>query len=378
MDRIETLKAYLEKQRHRPQGYWATWLEEGRQATDAYRALSQAQAYELADYGLALFDEGRGSDEDQGYARQMLGDLAIFVPGALHNISPKLIEREVFWPGQMYLHADAETRDQLVTLAKQVRQGQTLSSVIESLAWIGDEVVQAKFSGWQGKLSLPYHATIDEYTREAGWELDKTGQHRDLFHQQWRQLLPIKQPDQPATSATASAGALHDEPCHWCGLPMAYIIDLNLRDPHLAFLGLPGERLRIPFCEWCTLGTILYSDVDFSGPVHWSAANKSSSDTGKPGDQYKLFWQEVRYTFGPLSDNPYEPLTTSVLATTYLGGLPQWIQTPEYPVCPDCQQSMRCLGQFDPGDIMQGGDEGYNYAFLCADCGKAAVCHQQT
>jgi hypothetical protein len=378
MDPVETVKAYLEKQRHSSHGNWATWLEEERQATDAYRALSEAQTRHLADYGLTLFDESRGSDQDRGYIRAMLGDLAIFVPGALHSISPKLMERELFWPGQMYLHADTQTRDQLLTLVEQARDHQMLANVLTCLAWIGDETVQAKLSGWRGKLALPFDGAIEWYTREAGWELSSTGQRRNLYHQQWRQLLPIKPSDQPATHSPASAGALHDEPCQWCGLPMAYIIDLNLRDPYLAFLGLPGERLRIPFCEWCTLATIMYSDIDFSGSARWSAANKSSNDIGEPGNQYNPFWQEVHYTPSSLSANPYEPLTTCVLATTYLGGLPQWIQTPEYPLCPGCQQSMRCLGQFNPGDIMLGGDEGFNYAFLCVNCRKAAVCHQQT
>lgn len=387
MDPVEVLKRHLETWKQRPHWHdWAKVVEVASQAADAYQALSQDQARELADELLAIFDASR-KDEDRDGVREMLGDLAIFVPGSLRSVYPRLIERELFWPDQMYLHADAQARDQLIARVEGAAEYHyELYFALESLAWIGDEPVQAKFSAWRRKppawwaKGVNAHWPIEESVKEAGWELTSEGKRRDLYFQQWRPLQPIKRSVSPGLQTPASAGSLHDESCQWCGLKMAYIIDLDLRDPHLAFLGLPGERLRILFCEWCSLGTIIYSDIDLSGAAHWSAANGPKPEyISEIGDEYDPRWKEVRYAPGPLSDNPYEPLATCMPGiTTRLGSLPQWVQYPQYPLCPGCHRSMRCLGQFDPGDMMQGGDEGWNYAFLCAACGKAAVCHQQT
>jgi hypothetical protein len=389
MDLVETLKGHLERWKQRP--YWHDWAKvvaAAGQAIDAYHALSQEQARELADYALAMFDASRGKDEDKDLAREMLGDLAIFIPGSLRGIYPQLIVRELFWPGQMYLRAGAAARDQLIALLEETTEYHyELYYALTSLAWIGDETVQMKFSAWRQQppvwwaKGVDAHGLMEAYIREAGWELTSEGKRRDLCYQQWRQLLPMKQAHKLSMQTPASAGSLHDAPCQWCGLKMAYIIDLDLRDPQLAFLGLPGGRLRIPFCEWCSLGTVIYSDIDFSGAAHWSTANGPRPEhiSNMADNKYDPGWKEVRYVPGPLSDNPYEPLFSCVtLDRSRLGSLPQWVQYPEYPSCPGCHQSMRCLGQFDPGDMMQGGDEGWNYAFICVECGKAAVCHQQT
>ncbi len=389
MDPVETLKGHLERWKQRP--FWHDWarvVAAASEALNAYRALSQEQAHELATYALAVFDASRGNYGDEGLAREMLGDLAIFVPGALRGLYPQLIERELFWPGQMYLHADAAARNQLIALVEETMEGSyERSYALKSLAWIGDETVQAQFSIWRRKpptmwtrsVSAPW--PIEENLKDAGWELTSEGKRRNLYYQQWRHLLPEKQADNLGLPAPVSAGSLHNEPCPWCGLKMAYIIDLDLRDPRLAFLGFSGERLRIPFCKWCSLGKIIYSDIDLHGAARWSAANGPTPEyiTDRTAGQYDPRWKEVHYTFGPLSDNPSEPLFSCMtLDRTRLGSLPQWVQYPEYPECPDCHQSMRCLGQFDPGDMMQGGDEGWDYAFVCAACCKAAVCHQQT
>jgi hypothetical protein len=60
-----------------------------------------------------------------------------------------------------------------------------------------------------------------------------------------------------------------------------------------------------------------------------------------------------------------------------LGGLPSWIQNPDFPVCPRCDTMMCFLGQVDSGNEFPGW-EGMLYAFLDLECGIAATCYQQT
>jgi len=62
---------------------------------------------------------------------------------------------------------------------------------------------------------------------------------------------------------------------------------------------------------------------------------------------------------------------------TSLGGGPMWLQDAPYPRCPECQQVMKFLAQFDDGS-MTPPEEGIYYSFYCSDCPIAAVNYQQT
>lgn len=54
-----------------------------------------------------------------------------------------------------------------------------------------------------------------------------------------------------------------------------------------------------------------------------------------------------------------------------------WLQDAPYPRCPECQQVMKFLAQFDDGS-MTPPEEGIYYSFYCSDCPIAAVNYQQT
>ena len=57
-----------------------------------------------------------------------------------------------------------------------------------------------------------------------------------------------------------------------------------------------------------------------------------------------------------------------------VGGAPSWVQSPDYPACPDCQQDMAFVMQLDSGLPQADGGEwlwgsgGCNYTFWCAGC----------
>ncbi len=66
-----------------------------------------------------------------------------------------------------------------------------------------------------------------------------------------------------------------------------------------------------------------------------------------------------------------------------VGGEPTWIQSPEFPACPDCQRTMRFLLQFDSLEIEGGpwwlwGSGGILYAFWCDGCSLSATLWQCT
>ncbi|MNT59195.1 hypothetical protein D3C72_1966820 [compost metagenome] len=57
-----------------------------------------------------------------------------------------------------------------------------------------------------------------------------------------------------------------------------------------------------------------------------------------------------------------------------VGGAPSWVQSANYPACPDCSQDMDFAMQLDSGLPQEEGGEwlwgsgGCNYTFWCKDC----------
>lgn len=59
--------------------------------------------------------------------------------------------------------------------------------------------------------------------------------------------------------------------------------------------------------------------------------------------------------------------TASIDSGSHLGGLPDWVQYPDYPHCPMCRRSMLFAGQLDPSTDIGAPPvvSGVVYAFLC-------------
>ncbi|HXH41565.1 MAG TPA: hypothetical protein VNN08_23255 [Thermoanaerobaculia bacterium] len=52
-----------------------------------------------------------------------------------------------------------------------------------------------------------------------------------------------------------------------------------------------------------------------------------------------------------------------------IGGAPEWIQTPDVPVCASCSEPMSFYGQLDSvGDDFSLADCGMVYVFVCFSC----------
>jgi len=54
-----------------------------------------------------------------------------------------------------------------------------------------------------------------------------------------------------------------------------------------------------------------------------------------------------------------------------LGGQPNFLQQPDWPSCPSCQERMTFYGQLDSiGDTTTIADCGMIYVFICLDCNE--------
>lgn len=345
----------------------------------AFRSLRAEQARTLAQWAVQRFDVLPDSNW-----QQLLGSIANFVDGGLLGIYPELLARDLLWPGWIYRGADSATRDHLIRLVEErAPHRQALNNLLLCLAWIGDETVQALFRAWREQppaWSAALYLAPHAYSVEADWELTPTGERRDLFYALTYELIPQEKASGMGQFSPVRAPVpepVEGNPCGWCGRDLSTLFDLDLRNRRLSFLGLSGTQLRIARCDFCSPYATVFTDVDFEGHVCWSASNGP-----KPVD-FDSNWAEYPFigrqlVLGPRRRTPAETVGAYQGAhNSELGGHPDWIQDAEYPLCPECQRRMTFLGQIETADIIKHA-EGITYAFLCAECDKAATSYQQT
>lgn len=389
------------------------WAQHKHEAIAICKSLTYEQALEVGRVVLVAYDACLRRERDEHLTTPITGDsveymnyLAIFQPTAMRALYPEVLARdELLRYGEIFCAGDAATRDALMArlplteiASGTVAEYSEASFLLTCLAWIRDAAVVAKFAEWRDAKLLwrPNAAQIARdpsiagqfsvtpllgKTHEAGWELTREGARRNLYLDHWRKLVPVA--DAGDHRAAVSVGGLMNAQCPWCGRELAAIVDLDLRAPELAFLGLSGARLCVPFCSWCSYvggNGSLFWRVNMYGGAAWHEANGERPAQGAQLDTYREHeppWTQVDYIPGPEHSNPFPSLVPeNDFDPNRLGGLPEWVQYPEYPVCTDCGSSLRFLAQLDADEHLHG--EGLIYAFLCAECGVAATVQQQT
>jgi hypothetical protein len=304
--------------------------------------------------------------------------LSCFFPGSLTGLHQTLLDGETFVEDQAFRDADPETRDLLI---QTLEQDPYEVYALQRLAFIGDDVVQARFHRW--RLAPPGgEADIAEENgykaRRAGWELTPEGGRRDLFHPECYQLIPSDQA--PGENAPGPVGVItpHEEPCGWCGRQLTTLFDVDLNDTRLTFLAPGSERLRIAMCERCTNFDAVFTEVDGQGGSHWSSRNRRPRSVVHEDCAWNF--PQRRLVLGPRR-TPFEAhwhRLTRAGGASQLGGFWTWEGQEPHPDCPKCERAMVFVGQLQTTDAFGEGWDGMTYAWLCQDCGMAATTYAQT
>ncbi len=211
----------------------------------------------------------------------------------------------------------------------------------------------------------------DRYQAEvSGWDID--GEPRRLYYETAYPLILCS--GEATAAGPVVVLAEHEGQCGSCGLRLTTLFDLDLADECLRFLGVPGHRLRIAVCEGCVeVGEgPTYSSVDGEGGSLWRrgpgppipGAGGAAADFD---DSYRL--PRGRLSLDSRRRSPYaafEGVRINHTGNSQVGGLPTWVQDPNYPPCPGCRRSMTFVGQVDGSDLSCG--DSVLYAFLCAEC----------
>lgn len=359
------------------------------QIAHSLRRFSLAQAQVLA----ALLWGQRDTDSyKQDRLAFLLAQLNAIVPGALLPLHEQLIRSMWFYPAWLYLGASSETTARLQRLFDDSAHLDQHYLLLQCLAWIGDDQVQARFRSLQ---TATNETTADDGTLSsaaaallAGWRLDVMSGRRDLYKPISYTLVPVEEPELTTSVQPVAVSTPLEVDCGWCGRQLVALLDIDLRDPRsVAVLGVEGMRVRVAHCRWCSVYATLYTDVDLEGGVKWSAANGAAGEkpaileqigTGAEEDLPESALQ--RLALGMPRRTAFETVGGFMLdmeGLSQFGGHPEWIQDCEYPICPACQAAMPCIGQVSWEDMDEFA-EGMTYAFLCLPCGVAATTYQQT
>lgn len=366
INRIETIRSFYGT---RSFGTPANLLAKSKEATQAYRDLSDGEVAELITVALA------GGDDIQ----QILGCLACLHPGSLKRFQPKFIERQIFLPGLIYHDADEECAHELADL---IPSSSTLGQnhLLLCMAWAGNAAVQKLFSKWRDSPPswvADLHVPPQAYANEAGWELLPNGERHDLF---FKTCMPLVKPsDSPGLSKGVAVGTSDNQPCPWCGNQFVALLDFDLTNEVVLFMRLAGTRLRVTACHVCSCyGTVLSKNDGVGGSVGHSS-NVRPEYLPEDSSDWPAFPEQPLVLSGTTRHFMESASWTGLPSAAFsqIGGLPTWIQDAEFPDCPECERKMLFIGQVSNEDYDQW-SEGIYYCFVCPKCNVTATTYQQS
>ncbi|KAA2301554.1 DUF1963 domain-containing protein, partial [Clostridioides difficile] len=146
-------------------------------------------------------------------------------------------------------------------------------------AHIGDDVVVQQFRQWRQSppsSANELYVAPEHYTTEAGWELTKVGQRRELFITPSYSLYKVKENEGPNVELTGSSlSTLNPSTncCPWCGNALTTLISLDVKHPALNDVSWHAQQLQIRTCVICSSYGVVYMEMDAAGEPLWSSHN---------------------------------------------------------------------------------------------------------
>jgi hypothetical protein len=334
-----------------------------------YESLNHQQIQDLIEYCLYLF-----KNEANDMAEEIISCLVSFLNADISIILKWLVESNIFYPSYYFKSANLTIQNTLLKKMEGVVNDEDHSHeeyhIICALAWIESKEVNAFFAE---------NPKIRKYTQQAGWEIDKNGNRRNLFHNECYPLIKNKQ---HITHEKHNFFEIEKNTCGWCGNPLTCLFSLSSDDSRFDFLKSDQHNFRISTCLNCSC----YVDPFFTTQIQNSAVHDSQSSGDVSGisdfivsraDDIISF-EPNSLIIAPIARSTFH--ATNIFASitfSQIGGYPTWIQHAYYPSCPKCQQTMMFEGQIALEDFEEYG-EGIYYAFYCVPCKVAATSYQQT
>jgi hypothetical protein len=338
--------------------------------TQVYQSLTAAERHQLVQYAIERLEQ----DDDVG--EEVAKCLACFTQTDLEPVHEALLAGNHKWSGVVFRGASLQVIDRLIERMPPGGPANEVYQLLDALAWARCPKVVDTFKrwmksppGWRRQLHWAPH----KYATVAGWTLARDGSEQQLYLDEcWQLTRAAHGPDSPAQVVRGT-----DQSCSLCQRSLTILFDLDLRAPELSKLPLGGDHLRLPACEVCNcLNVGLFFDAGTDGTWGWSKLNTED----RSGTDLRDEWDKLPQGLLGLGRKraPWEAVDWLVAdGCSQLGGMPSWVQDPQYPDCSGCGAPMLFVGQLASEDYVEHG-EGTFYAFLCRDCRLATANYQQT
>lgn len=315
------------------------------------------------------------SNHNLDTAEEILAALVCFENTQVNVCLDLLIKKNHFYPGIIFKDASEEIIDYLINRINVDKENR--NHILYALAWVTNNKVAELFKYWKTNppgwnKDIMVHPT--DYSFEAGWELSKDSNKRNLFFEECFHL----EKGSPYQEEPVIILSLSEDKCKWCGSKLTILFDFDLSSKTLNFLGVSGKRLRIATCHICTCYGFVFTEYETNGLVKWSDFNSKPDYLPNIAPDEAGFVIKNKLTMSKNRRNTYYS-SRWVLETSasQIGGHPTWIQDAVFPVCPKCGEHMIFVGQLECSDFEEYG-EGIYYAFICRECKIAATNYQQT
>lgn len=376
-DSVEVLKIMHEPQVRDPLIRYVPYEQSKEQV---YLSLSVEQQDQMKDYAMQQIRTG---DEDTG--KDILVYLVCYHDISLTAEIPELLEQEIYYPAVLYKSASPAVRDHLL---QQVNtDDENRNHILIILAHIGDDVVVQQFRQWRKSppsWASELYVAPEHYTTEAGWELTKDGQRRELFTTPSYSLYKVTENE--STNVAISGGSLSmltpsTNCCPWCGGALTTLINLDVKHPALKNVSWHAQRLQIQTCVICSSYGVVYMELDAAGEPLWSSYNVMPAGMDEIDlDDYSKLAPDVgrQFRIANASRHAFHASEWAMEPSlSQIGGHPGWVQDADYPPCPRCSAKMKAVAQLDWGEVEEYG-EGMYYMFICEPCQMTAVSYQQS
>lgn len=342
-----------------------------------FKTLSVSEMENYKDYialnekeSIALADKAVNEITDQDVLVDILLHLALFTNGqCLVKHYPALVEKEIFYPSEIYIHADEHTAQQLIELIQQKHDVMSVNHMLTCLAWIGTgNVLDFFISSSRSKpvWTKELYILPSAYAAQAGWIVSLSQKKRSLVN---RKVISFTTNTELIdVDSSIKTFKEHQEKCPFCKNNLTKLFAVSLdQDAH------PTE---FSTCLLCCCYEPVYMTIDEKGNSQWHPSNK----------KWEYFSEDMQME--PISENilnvsieqrlpEYTISQFIAISKSQIGGFPTWVQDAEYLDCPDCKDKMNFIGQMDMEDVQEYG-EGIYYAHHCPRCKITGTNYQQT
>lgn len=297
----------------------------------------------------------------------LLRDLALFTNGeCLKPFYPELIKNEMFYPPEIYLHANEQIADELIELVE--NGSEYVNHLLCCLAWIGTPNVMDFFVAaslhkpdWTKEL----YVLPKEYADQAGWIIHEDKRKRSLINRDV--VVFARQNFDDGNEIQSETFVERTEVCKFCGNNLTTVFKTVI------------EASPIPFstCLLCAGYEPFYLRVDNEDDIRWHDANKKWEHF----DKHDMQIEKIRENTLVITNEERRPEFTIsqfvAISKSQIGGYPTWVQDADYLNCPDCHQKMQYIGQVDMEDV-EDYNEGIYYFHYCEKCRITGTNYQQT